>query len=46
MGSTADKVSGKANALAGKAKQSVGKATGSHETQAKGAVQEAKGDAR
>lgn len=46
MGSTADKVSGKANELAGKAKQGVGKATGSHETQAKGAAQEAKGDAQ
>lgn len=46
MGSTADKISGKANELAGKAKQGVGKATGSHETQAKGAAQEAKGDAQ
>lgn len=43
MGSTSDKISGKANEIAGKTKQAVGKATDDREMQAKGAVQEAKG---
>lgn len=39
MGSTSDKISGKANEIAGKTKQAVGKATDDREMQAKGAVQ-------
>jgi uncharacterized protein YjbJ (UPF0337 family) len=46
MGSTADKVSGKANELAGQARQGVGKAVDDKEMQAKGLAQEAKGDAQ
>ena len=41
MGSTSDKISGKANEIAGKTKQAVGKAADDREMQAKGAVQEA-----
>jgi uncharacterized protein YjbJ (UPF0337 family) len=43
MGSTSDKISGKANELTGKAKQAVGDATDNHSMEAKGAAQEAKG---
>ena len=43
MGSTSDKISGKANELAGKAKQAIGDATDNHSLEAKGAAQEAKG---
>ena len=43
MGSTSDKISGKANELAGKAKQAIGDATDNHSMEAKGAAQEAKG---
>jgi uncharacterized protein YjbJ (UPF0337 family) len=46
MGSTSDKISGKANEIAGKAKQAVGKAAGDNEMRAKGTVQEAKGKAQ
>jgi len=46
MGSTSDKVVGKANELAGQARQGVGKAMDDKEMQAKGVVQEAKGDAQ
>ncbi|MGV2166451.1 CsbD family protein [Agrobacterium sp. 16-172Ci] len=43
MGSTSDKISGKANEVAGKVKKSVGEATGNNELRAKGAAQETKG---
>ena len=43
MGSTSDKISGKANEIAGKTKQAAGKATGNRDMQAEGDVQEAKG---
>ncbi|MCZ7850393.1 CsbD family protein [Agrobacterium salinitolerans] len=43
MGSTSDKISGKANEVAGKVKKSVGEATGNDELRAKGAAQETKG---
>jgi len=46
MGSTTDKVAGKANELAGQARQGLGKAMDDEEMQAKGIVQEAKGDAQ
>lgn len=46
MGSTTDKIVGKANELAGKARQSIGEAVGNEEMQAKGLAQEAKGDAQ
>jgi uncharacterized protein YjbJ (UPF0337 family) len=46
MGSTADRISGKANELAGKARQGVGEATDDREMQAKGMAQAAKGDAQ
>ena len=46
MGSTTDKVAGKANELAGQARQGLGKAVGDDKMQAKGIVQEAKGDAQ
>lgn len=46
MGSTADKISGKANGLTGQARQGVGKAVGNDEMQAKGLAQEAKGGAQ
>jgi uncharacterized protein YjbJ (UPF0337 family) len=46
MGSTTDKITGKANELAGQARQGLGKAVGNDEMQAKGLVQEAKGDAQ
>ena len=36
MGSTSDKISGKANELAGKAKQAIGDATDNRSLQAKG----------
>ena len=38
MGSTSDKISGKANEIAGKTKQAAGKATDDRDMQAKGAV--------
>lgn len=44
MGSTSDKVSGKAIELTGQAEQAVGDTTGNSKLQAKGAAQEAKGD--
>ena len=43
MGSTSDKISGKANEVAGKVKQSVGSATGNDRMRAEGAAQETKG---
>jgi len=43
MGSTPDKVAGKANEVAGKVKKNVGEATGNNELRAKGAAQETKG---
>ncbi|NEW87930.1 CsbD family protein [Rhodopseudomonas sp. WA056] len=43
MGSTMDKVKGKANELAGKGKQGLGEATGSDKLQGEGVMQEAKG---
>ena len=46
MGSTADKVGGKANELAGKVRQGVGDAINDRDMQAKGLAQEAKGDAQ
>lgn len=46
MGSTSDKIVGKANELAGQARQGIGKAVGDREMQAKGIVQEAKGDSQ
>ena len=46
MGSTTDKVVGKANELAGQARQGVGKTVGNSEMQAKGVAQEVKGDAQ
>lgn len=46
MGSTSDKISGKANELTGQARQAVGDATDNRSMQAKGAAQEAKGDAQ
>lgn len=46
MGSTTDKVSGKANELTAKVKQAVGDATDNPKLQAKGYAQEAKGDAQ
>jgi uncharacterized protein YjbJ (UPF0337 family) len=46
MGSTSDKVKGKANEVAGKARQAIGKAVGNHEEQAKGKIQETKGKAQ
>ncbi|TCQ95820.1 uncharacterized protein YjbJ (UPF0337 family) [Neorhizobium sp. JUb45] len=46
MGSTSDKISGKANELIGKAKQAVGDATDNRTLEAKGVAQEAKGDAQ
>jgi len=46
MGSTSDKVKGKANEVAGKARQAIGKAVDNHEEQAKGKIQETKGKAQ
>ena len=46
MGSTTDKIAGKANELAGQARQSVGKAIDDKEMQGKGIAQEVKGDAQ
>lgn len=46
MGSTSDKVSGMANKAVGNIKQAAGKATGFREMQAKGKMQEIKGDAQ
>ncbi|WP_320199088.1 CsbD family protein [Agrobacterium sp. rho-13.3] len=43
MGSTSDKIAGKANEVAGKVKQGVGSATGNDRLQAEGAAQEVKG---
>ncbi|WP_081858452.1 CsbD family protein [Pseudorhizobium pelagicum] len=42
MGSTSDKISGKANELTGQAKQAVGDATDNHSMERKGAAQQAK----
>lgn len=46
MGSTSDKIPGKANELAGQARQGLGKMMDDPEMQAKGLAQEAKGDAQ
>jgi hypothetical protein len=46
MGSTSDKLSGAANKAAGNVRQAAGKATGSKEMQAKGKMQEMKGEAQ
>lgn len=46
MGSTSDKVVGKANEIAGQARQGMGKVTGDDKMRAKGAAQEVKGDAQ
>jgi uncharacterized protein YjbJ (UPF0337 family) len=43
MGSTSDKIKGKATEVAGKARQAVGRAVDNHEEQVKGKVQEARG---
>lgn len=43
MGSTTDKIKGKANELAGKAKQGLGEVTGSDRLRGEGVVQEGKG---
>ncbi|MEH3091057.1 CsbD family protein [Agrobacterium sp. 22094] len=43
MGSTSDKIAGKANEVAGKVKQGVGSATGNDRMRAEGAAQETKG---
>lgn len=43
MGSTSDKIAGKANEVTGKVKQSVGSATGNDSMRAEGAAQETKG---
>ena len=44
MGSTSDKISGRANEAAGNVKQGVGKLVGSKKMQIEGATQEAKGE--
>jgi uncharacterized protein YjbJ (UPF0337 family) len=46
MGSTTDKIKGYANNAAGNVKQAVGKAVGSEKLQAKGKIQELKGEAQ
>lgn len=46
MGSTSDKIVGTANEFAGQARQGIGKAIDDKEMQAKGIVQEAKGDSQ
>ncbi|MES5044570.1 CsbD family protein [Rhizobium nepotum] len=43
MGSTSDRIAGKANEVAGKVKKSVGEATGNNQLRAEGAAQETKG---
>jgi uncharacterized protein YjbJ (UPF0337 family) len=46
MGSTSDKVIGKANEVAGQARQGIAEVTGDRKMQVKGAAQEIKGDAQ
>lgn len=46
MSGTSDKIKGAANEAVGNVKQGVGKATGNDELQAKGVVQEKKGEAQ